>query len=290
MDPSTDLDETLMNEARFVHSDGTLGSVPLSTSGNGRYMRKNEAETSGGSESLTSDLSDLVNPNVTDDDDDEVGDDAEKIAKNISGKTTTATTTTISTTTTTTTTSTTVTTVSQTAAERSPYSFSVLGNGACSEHYVGVADATDVEECAEECYKDPSCLVFSGGGSSCSLGCRISKAGFNAGSIPEQDDGQCHVDVGLNDCSYYKLSFFHQEDQRLACGTHYQAENDADTLAKCAHKCKDHDDCRQFTYGDSCEYGCRISKCSGADDCPDDKQCTLMTASSNCVLYKMEDD
>jgi hypothetical protein len=227
--------------------------------------------------------------NVTDAEGEDDYNDVDQVITTIKPSDTTSTTTTTITTTTTVTTTTVTTSY---AEQASGYSFGALGAGACSAHFVSKPLATDPEECARECYDDPACLVFSSGSSHCALGCRISSLGNNAGEIPEQSDGQCYVDTMESDCSFYKLSFFHEETRHLSCGFHYQERTDADTLARCAHECKDHANCMQFSYGDGCETGCRISLCGendGSAACPDDKQCSTVQASGDCALYVMEE-
>merc|ERR1719401_1261517 len=94
------------------------------------------------------------------------------------------------------------------------YSLDSLQPGACVAHYVSYNEASTPEACASECFGESGCLGFSFG-TSCALGCRISKMGHNPYGKSNTSDGQCVVDTTEASCTYYTLSFFHQERQNF---------------------------------------------------------------------------
>jgi len=185
----------------------------------------------------------------------------------------------------------------QTAVTGKKFTFTDMGHAeACEEHYEYKGQLSP-EDCAKECYNTYGCLRFSAG--SCSSGCRISLAGANVGSSKEPADGQCVMGSGKTGCMAYSIAFYHEEAAGATCKYFYEEKKEANTVAKCAHECKNNAPCKKFSAGPNCAGGCRISKCGSKThaskakgfgskaQCKDDGKCGKGKDDTGCAIYKV---
>jgi len=185
----------------------------------------------------------------------------------------------------------------QTAVTGKKFTFTDMGHAeACEEHYEYKGQLSP-EDCAKECYNTYGCLRFSAG--SCSSGCRISLAGANVGSSKEPADGQCVMGSGKTGCMAYSIAFYHEEAAGATCKYFYEEKKEANTVAKCAHECKNNAPCKKFSAGPKCGGGCRISKCGSKThaskakgfgskaQCKDDGKCGKGKDDTGCAIYKV---